>query len=110
MSDTSSKNLDMRQLSVCVCVQPGELGRVLRRQRKARRLTVEDLAGEAGVHPTYLSAIERGERNPTWRKLSDLALALGMPLSSLAREAEREARVMRIAESVERSLAEGDGM
>jgi len=92
--------------SVCVRVDASELGRVLRRLRRARRLSIEDLAHAADMHPTYLSGIERGARNPTWGKLSDLALALGVPLSSLTREAEREARVMRIARSVERSLIE----
>jgi transcriptional regulator with XRE-family HTH domain len=42
------------------------------------------------MHPTYLSGIERGERNPTWRKLADLAQALDVAVSSVAVEAERE--------------------
>jgi transcriptional regulator with XRE-family HTH domain len=108
MSGVSLTIPDTQRPSVCVRVHPAELGRVLRRQRRARRLTIEDLALRADLHPTYLSGIERGIRNPTWGKLSDLALALRVPLSSLTRDAEREARVMRIAESVERSLA-GEG-
>lgn len=40
------------------------------------------------MHPTYLSAIERGRSNPSWDKLSDLAEALEIPVSTLAREAE----------------------
>lgn len=97
---------DTQRPSVCVRVDSVELGCVVRRLRQARRLTIEDLALRADLHPTYLSGIERGVRNPTWSKLSDLALALCVPLSALTRDAEREARVMRIAQSVERSLAE----
>jgi len=40
------------------------------------------------MHPTYLGVIERGRGNLTWDKLSDLAEALEVPVSTLAREAE----------------------
>jgi transcriptional regulator with XRE-family HTH domain len=74
-----------------------DLGRAVRRLRKAQRLRIEDLAFAAEMHPTYLSGIERGRRNPTWRKLCELADALGVPVSTLAAEAEEEAVVARIA-------------
>jgi transcriptional regulator with XRE-family HTH domain len=106
MNGDSMTVTDTRQSSVCVRVDPAELGRVLRRLRKARRLSIEDLALRADLHPTYVSSIERGERNPSCGKLSDLALALGVPLSAFMQDAEQEARVMRIAQSVERSLTE----
>jgi transcriptional regulator with XRE-family HTH domain len=100
----------MQRPGDCVRVDPAELGRVLRRLRRARRLSIEDLALRADLHPTYISSIERGKRNPSCGKLSDLALALGVPLSALMQDAEREARVMRIAQSIERSIANaGDG-
>jgi transcriptional regulator with XRE-family HTH domain len=68
-----------------------ELGRAVRRLRLARPMSIEGLAGLAGMHPTYLSAIERGLRNPTWTKLCDLARALGIPIHALVRAAEGEA-------------------
>ncbi len=43
------------------------------------------------MHPTYLSAIERGLRNPTWAKLCGLARALNTTIAALARVAEAEA-------------------
>lgn len=107
MTGVPSTVMHRQSADVCVRVDAAELGHVLRRLRRARRLTIEDLAHAADIHPTYLSGIERGERNPTWSKLSDLALALGVPLSALTRDAEQEARIMRIAQSVERSLADG---
>ena len=64
------------------------LGVAIRRLRRARKLTIEDLAHAADMHPTYLSGIERGRRNPTWNKLTALALALDIPMSALARDAE----------------------
>ena len=73
------------------------LGRAIRRLRRAHRLTIEDLAATAGMHVTYLSGIERGVRNPTWSKVSQLAAALDVSVSTLAAEAEQEAVVARIA-------------
>jgi transcriptional regulator with XRE-family HTH domain len=65
-----------------------ELGAVIRARRMALDVSIEALAGEAGMHPTYLSIIERGRGNPTWDRISDLAEALGVPASVLACEAE----------------------
>lgn len=64
-----------------------DLGVAIRLLRRARRLTIENLAFAADMHPTYLSGIERGRRNPTWDKLTALARALDIPVSALAREA-----------------------
>jgi transcriptional regulator with XRE-family HTH domain len=64
------------------------LGVAIRFLRHARDLTIEDLAHAADMHPTYLSGIERGVRNPTWDKLTALARALDIPVSALARDAE----------------------
>lgn len=71
-------------------VESAELGRIIRRLRKDRELSIDDLARIADIHPSYISGIERGLRNPTWSKVSDIALALRKPLSSLA--ARRRAR------------------
>jgi transcriptional regulator with XRE-family HTH domain len=64
-----------------------DLGQAVRRLRRAHRLTIEDLAAAAGMHPTYLSGIERGTRNPTWSKLCGLADALDVSVADLAGEA-----------------------
>lgn len=66
------------------------MGRALRRLRRERRLAMRTLAFNAGMHPTYLSAIERGKRNPTWAKLNDLAEALEVPLARIVEVAEQE--------------------
>lgn len=70
-----------------------QLGHAIRRQRHARSLTIEALAFAADVHPTYLSGIERGLRNPTWAKLCGLAQALDLTVAMLARAAELETLV-----------------
>jgi len=70
-----------------------ELGRAIRRLRRARSLTIEDLAHEAEMHPTYLSGIERGVRNPTWSKLAGLAVGLDVSVAEIVQDAEAEAQL-----------------
>jgi transcriptional regulator with XRE-family HTH domain len=67
-----------------------QLGRAIRRQRRVRDLSIEALAFAADLHPTYLSAIERGLRSPTWGKLCGLARALNITIAALAQAAEAE--------------------
>ena len=81
-----------------------DLGRAVRRLRRAQRLTIEDIAFTADVHPTYLSSIERGERNPSWNTLCGLADALGLSVPALVEEAEEEAVIARIAKAARKRL------
>lgn len=62
------------------------LGRQVRTLRlKAGRSQME-LAEAAGLHPTYLSGVERGRRNPTVTVLVHLAAALDVPVTELFRD------------------------
>ena len=53
-------------------------GRNVRRLRKERGLSQEELAEKAQLHPTYVSGIETGNRNPTVKIVSRIAGALGV--------------------------------
>lgn len=64
-------------------------GRAVRRARKVRGLSQEELGFEADLDRTYVSGVERGVRNPTVRVVARLAAALGVCPSSLFRSAER---------------------
>ena len=46
-------------------------------------MTQETLAHLTGIHPTYLSGIERGARNVALRNIVALAGALGVPVGEL---------------------------
>jgi transcriptional regulator with XRE-family HTH domain len=70
-----------------------DLGRAIRLLRKNRRLSIEALAFAADIHPTYLSGIERGVRNPTWEKITSVLLALDVPLAVFVQVAEDEAEI-----------------
>ena len=64
------------------------LGTTIRTLRQQRGLTIETLAHNADVHPTYVSGIERGRNNPTFEVLNQLASALHVRLSELIHQAE----------------------
>jgi transcriptional regulator with XRE-family HTH domain len=63
-------------------------GEALRRARTARGISQEQLAHEAGLDRTYVSGIERGERNPSLTNLLRLADALDITIAALARRAK----------------------
>lgn len=64
------------------------LGDVIRELRKERGLTIEGLARDAALHPTYVSGIERGRNNPSLEALRKLATVLDVPLSEIVLRAE----------------------
>ncbi|HEY3959605.1 MAG TPA: helix-turn-helix domain-containing protein [Solirubrobacteraceae bacterium] len=70
-----------------------DLGRAIRRLRRRRAMTIDDLAFEAKMHPTYLSGIERGVRNPTYDKLCGLSKALDVGLPEIMKDAMTEAEI-----------------
>ena len=59
------------------------LGRAVRARRLELGLSQEDLAAESGLDRTYISGIERGQRNVALRNTERLAQALRLSLSEL---------------------------
>ena len=59
------------------------LGLNLKRLRQARGWSQEEFADLAGMHRTYVSAIERGVQNPTITVVEKLALALETTVGAL---------------------------
>ena len=55
------------------------LGANVRRYRKLKGMTQEQLALEVGMERSYISDLERGTRNPSVRALGRLAEALSVP-------------------------------
>jgi transcriptional regulator with XRE-family HTH domain len=66
---------------------PSKLRRIVaenvRRLRLGLALSQEGLAAEAGLHRTYIGAIERAERNLSLDNIERLACALGVIPSEL---------------------------
>ena len=59
------------------------VGKRLRSYRQAQSLSQERLAEMAGLHPTYIGQVERGEKNLTIESLEKIAGALQVPIASV---------------------------
>lgn len=68
------------------------LGARLRRLRKHRRLTLNDVAQEAGLSSQYLSEIERGRKEPSSEMIAAITGALGISLVELTVQVADELR------------------
>lgn len=64
-------------------------GKLVRRLREENGYSQEDFAFRVGLHQTYVSSVERGERNVTIGTADRIATALGTTLSGLFAELER---------------------
>jgi transcriptional regulator with XRE-family HTH domain len=64
-------------------------GKALRELRAERGVSQERLAHIADLDRTYVSGIERGERNPSLANILRIADALEVKVSELAARAER---------------------
>lgn len=60
-----------------------QFGERLRAVRQTRGISQEKLAELAGLHRTYVSSIERGERNVSLVNIERLAAALGVAMAEL---------------------------
>lgn len=58
-------------------------GKAVRRRRRELDLSQEELAERAELHRTYVSDIERGDRNPSLENVEKLAKALNLKVSEL---------------------------
>lgn len=74
------------------------IGKNLKKIRKARGLTIEALAINAGVSKSMVSEIERGVRNPSITILWSIANSLKMPLNYFLKEDDSPTRIYKIAE------------
>lgn len=61
-------------------------GQRIRALREARGWSQEHLAGEASIHVTYLSGVERGKRNVSIDNIARIAQALRVPIAALFEE------------------------
>lgn len=80
-----------------------EVGRTIRRLRKARKLSAEALAKQGGLKKSALLHYENGIRSVSEEALSQISTALGVPSSTLrARHIESVADAMQVLFLLER--------
>ena len=61
-------------------------GQNLRKIRIEKNISQEELAFRSGLHRTYVSSVERGERNISLENIEKLAHALEIPMEDLIPE------------------------
>jgi transcriptional regulator with XRE-family HTH domain len=66
-----------------------ELGEMIRARRIARKMSLAQVAEQAGVSTSFVSQVERGVANPTLSTLKSLVEALGSSVGSLLEDDER---------------------
>lgn len=60
-----------------------KLGEKIKKIRKEKGFSQEQLATKSKLHRTYISDIERGDRNISIRNIEKIAKALGVAISDL---------------------------
>lgn len=60
-----------------------KFGKKVKEIRTTKNMSQGDLAKILGVHPTYISGIERGVRNMALKNIEKLAKALGVKIEEL---------------------------
>lgn len=60
-----------------------ELGKRIRTERIDKKMTQEELAERAGLHPTYIGQVERGEKSLTITSLEKIVEGLEISFSDL---------------------------
>ena len=64
-------------------------GKLVRRLRQEKGYSQEEFSFRVGLHQTYVSSVERGERNVTIQTADRIAKALGTTMAEFFGELER---------------------
>lgn len=86
------------------------VGSEIRRLRKLRGRTLEQLATQAGVSAGLLSQVERGQGNPSFNTLVQVAHALGIPVARLMAGEQLSSPVVRRDERRRLNLGGNDNL
>src|SRR5579875_1823818 len=76
------------------------MGRVIRRERQERRMTIKELSEKAGLSEIYMGEIERGQKYPSSRVLESIAQALELDIADLLELVAEEIRYEREPEKL----------
>lgn len=71
------------------------VGRVIRRERQMRQMTIKELGDKAGLSEIYVGEIERGQKYPSAKVLESLAHALDLDTADLLELMAEEIRAER---------------
>ena len=80
------------------------IGKVIRRERQVRRLTIKELGDKAGLSEIYVGEIERGQKYPSSNVLESLARALELDMADLLELMAEQIRFERQPEMVNNTI------
>jgi len=72
------------------------LGTILRRHRKEKKLTLKLVAEKAGISEGFLSQIENNVNSPSVETLRNICIAIGINAGDVLNQVERQERLMLI--------------
>ena len=81
-----------------------KLAKRIRYLRKTKKMSQENLAEKADLHPTYIGTIERAEKNPTITSLEKIAKAFNISLTELVSFPEEKPGVGSNIDTLKRAL------
>lgn len=83
---------------------------VIRRLRRQRGWSIRDVADAAGISPSFLGAVERGESDISFGRLAAVAQVFGHDVASLLGYSARQTRPRLIRPDERVQMARGDGV
>lgn len=75
------------------------MGKVIRRERQERCMTIKGLGEKAGLSEIYVGEIERGQKYPSAKVLESIAQGLGLDIADLLELVAEEIRGERMPET-----------
>ncbi len=75
------------------------LGHIIRKERKKRKLTLKAVAEKAGISQGFLSQIENDVNSPSVDTLVNICSAIGLEVSNVLKQAEKQERIIVIRKS-----------
>jgi transcriptional regulator with XRE-family HTH domain len=89
-------------------VPESEIGSNIRKFRKSKGLTLDELAGQSGISKGYLSKVENSDKSPPVSTLINIAKGLGVSISDLFGESQ-ETKSFSIVKKNERQVMARSG-
>lgn len=81
------------------------IGRAIKLCRSQRGWTLAELGKLAGIAPSHLSMVERGERDPSMTSVETISKALGIPVNVLVFLAADTSELSGITEDLKEKLS-----
>ncbi|MBN1635905.1 MAG: helix-turn-helix transcriptional regulator [Deltaproteobacteria bacterium] len=75
------------------------LGSVLRKERKSRKLTLKAVAEKAGISEGFLSQVENDVNSPSVEKLVNICNAIGIEAGDVIKQAQNQEKLVVIRKS-----------